>query len=100
MSDTIQIPEKPVRNFLPADFRIDTWDNLKPYYDELANRPIDSADALRNWLKDRSELESVISEDMGWRYIRMTRYTDNEEYSAALILFRIFSPISRHFLMN
>ncbi|MFM7859591.1 MAG: M3 family metallopeptidase, partial [Flammeovirgaceae bacterium] len=44
-------------------------------------RPIHSTSELRAWLKHRSELESVINEDIGWRYIRMTCYTDNEEYT-------------------
>ena len=35
---------------------------------------------LRNWFHDRSELESVIGEDLAWRYINMTCYTENEDY--------------------
>jgi oligoendopeptidase F len=35
---------------------------------------------LRKWFLDRSELESVLSEDLAWRYINMTCYTENEQY--------------------
>ena len=76
----IALPKRPERHFVSENFRIDTWDNLKPYYDNLVEREIGTADDLRAWLRDRSELESIISEDMGWRYIRMTTETDNESY--------------------
>lgn len=59
---------------------IEEWDDLKPYYEELEKRPVVNTEDLRQWFKDRSELESIISEDLGWRYIKMTRYTDSEEH--------------------
>ncbi len=84
---TVQIPARPERKFLPEDFKITTWEELKPYFDELLNREISNTSELRSWLQDRSELESVLSEDAGWRYIRMTRFTDNEEYNKAYMDF-------------
>ena len=83
MSAPLNIPSRPTRHFLPTDFKITTWDNLKSYFEDLVARPINSAADLEKWLSDRSELESVLSEDMGWRYIRMTCYTDNKEYNDA-----------------
>jgi len=80
MSATLQIPKRPKRKFIPEDFSITNFDKIKPYLDDLLNAEIGSLADLRNWLKDRSELESIISEDMGWRYIRMTCHTENEEY--------------------
>ncbi|MGE0773332.1 MAG: M3 family oligoendopeptidase [Cyclobacteriaceae bacterium] len=74
----ISIPVHPKRNFLPEDFSITHWDQLKPWFDELLNRPIESKADLTQWFSDRSELESVVSEDAGWRYIRMTCYTEDE----------------------
>jgi oligoendopeptidase F len=76
----VQIPKRPVRNFLPEQFNVVSWDVLKPYFDNLLERKINSTADLKTWSKDRSELESVISEDMAWRYIRMTCYTENKEY--------------------
>lgn len=69
--NTMQI-SRPQRQFLPADFAITTWEGLEPYFKELSARSIDSVAALKKWLQDRSELESLLEEDMGWRYIRMT----------------------------
>ncbi len=72
---------RPKRTFLPEDFIVADWNSLKPYFENLVSREVVDIHALRKWLSDRSELESVISEDMGWRYINMTCYTDNAAYS-------------------
>jgi oligoendopeptidase F len=72
--------QPPIRTFLPKAFQVSSWAQLKPFFDNLLNRSITSDQELRQWLRDRSELESVIAEDLGWRYINMTRFTDNEEY--------------------
>ena len=80
MSPALSIPKRPARQFLPEDFKITTWEALKPYFDRLLEVGLSSSGQLEKWLKDRSELESVISEEAGWRYIRMTCHTENEEY--------------------
>ncbi|MBS1635577.1 MAG: M3 family oligoendopeptidase [Bacteroidetes bacterium] len=67
------------RHYLSPDFKITSWDTLKPLLEELKNRSIQTADELLQWLKDHSELEAVISEDGAWRYIRMTCDTKNEQ---------------------
>ena len=72
---------RPKRTFLPEDFKVSDWNSLKPFFENLLSRELVDVQSLRKWLSDRSELESVISEDMGWRYIKMTCYTDNEEYA-------------------
>ncbi len=83
MSEVIEVPKRPTRKFLPESFATTSWDVLKPYFDNLLERKINSLDDLKKWFHDRSELESVISEDLGWRYIRMTCYTENKEYLKA-----------------
>src|SRR5690606_35143586 len=67
------------RTFLPADFKVTGWDSLKSYYENLLEREIHSVEDLRQWFKDRSELESVVDEDAAWRYIRMTCDTNDKE---------------------
>jgi oligoendopeptidase F len=67
------------RNFVKQDFRVTTWELLKPYFDDLLNRTLDSKEALEQWLKDGSELTAVVSEDMAWRYIKMTCDTANDD---------------------
>lgn len=66
------------RNFLPADFQVQSWENILPFYQNLLERKISNANDLRQWFRDRSELESMLSEDLAWRYIRMTCNTADE----------------------
>ncbi len=60
------------RHFVRSDFTVTTWELLKPYFDDLLSRKINSVSELEQWLRDNSELSAVVSEDMGWRYIKMT----------------------------
>lgn len=83
MAEVVEVLKRPARTFLPEEFKLTTWENLKPYFDTLLNRELKSVQDLHTWFHHRSELESVISEDMAWRYINMTCYTDNEAYSQA-----------------
>jgi oligoendopeptidase F len=75
---SLSIPTRPARTFLKESFQINNWSDLKPYFDALLERPLTSAEELKAWLRDRSELESAISEDLGWRYIKMTCYTEDK----------------------
>ncbi len=79
----IAIPERPIRKFVPEDFTVKDWAGLESFFQNLINREINSVEELKQWFKNRSELEAIIAEDAGWRYINMTCYTDNEEYSKA-----------------
>jgi len=74
------IPQRPTRKFLGEDFSLTTWKQLQPLYENLQERKLDSVEALRRWFLDRSELESFLSENFAWRYIRMTCDTSNTEY--------------------
>lgn len=67
------------RNYISKDFTITTWDKLEPYFSELEKRTINSVNELEKWLKDYNELGAVVSENMAWRYIKMTCDTANEE---------------------
>lgn len=80
MALALEIPTRPTRKFLPENFSVLSWDVLKPFFDNLLDRNLNSVGDLKKWFQDRSELESVIGEDMAWRYINMTCYTENEVY--------------------
>lgn len=75
------------RHFLPAGFSIQNWESLEPYFTELESRQIHSRADLEQWLRDASELEAAISEDVCWRQIRMTCDTDNKELEEAFTFF-------------
>ncbi|MBS3913781.1 MAG: M3 family oligoendopeptidase [Bacteroidetes bacterium] len=75
------------RQFLPKEWKITGKDDVIPYYDTLLSREISSIEALRSFLRDVSELDSAVSEDMAWRYIRMTCDTLNKEHEASYLTF-------------
>lgn len=77
MSYSADIKKLP-RHFLPADFTISSWDSLEPYFKNLEERAISTLPELEQWLKEASELEAAISEDVCWRQIRMTCDTENK----------------------
>lgn len=79
--------KKTPRRFLPEDFKLTTWENIQPYFEDLKTRELYSKENLLHWLKDISELEAVISEDACWRQINMTRDTTNKEYEEAFTYF-------------
>ena len=72
------IIQKSKRHFLDEHLKIEAWENLKPYFDDLISRDISQQVDFENWLKDRSELDAVLEEDLAWRYIRMSIETNNE----------------------
>ena len=78
---------KQPRHFLPEDFSVTDWQNLEPWFKALLDRPVDSAAALEKWLKDTSELESVVSEDACWRQIKMTCDTTDKTLEEAFVFF-------------
>ena len=73
--------------YLPSDLTINSWSDLHPFFEELSNRELNDVRELRKWLNDRSELEAVVQEDLGWRYIHQTCDTVSEEKRAALNFF-------------
>jgi len=75
------------RRFLPDKLKVNGWEALEPYFNQLLQRKIESKADLENWLKDRSELEAFISEDLAWRYVRMTCDTNNKELEQAYVFF-------------
>lgn len=75
------------RNYLPSELEIKNWEVLLPFFDELKNREILSKEDFLKFISDVSEVEAVISEDAGWRYIKMTVDTTNKEYQEAYTFF-------------
>ena len=73
--------------FLPADLVIRAWSDLQPFFEDLVNRQFNTLEQLRQWLSDRSEVEAVVQEDLGWRYIRQTCDTTSDEKRVALNFF-------------
>ena len=83
----ISIPEKKVRTFLPESINMDSWSDIEPFYKNLASRKINSANELKKWLVDNSELITAIQEHAGWLYIRMTCDTTDKKATDAYVFF-------------
>ena len=79
MKENISIPSRPKRNFAPENLNIDSWDKVEPLFENLFQRSINSKKELENWMRDRSELNSVMNEDLAWRYIKMNINTKDEK---------------------
>lgn len=52
--------------------KIKSWADLEPLFEKLYQAEIHDAESFEVWLKNLSDLESFISEDLAWRYIKMT----------------------------
>lgn len=70
--DTVMTPRPLQRYFLPKDFKLTVWSRLKPYYNDLLKRPINSVADLERWILDKSELDAFVGESFAWRYIKIT----------------------------
>ncbi|RZK34044.1 MAG: M3 family oligoendopeptidase, partial [Hymenobacter sp.] len=78
---------RPPRHYLPEEFYVTDWASLEPFFQELQTRALPDVAALEQWLLDRSELEAVLSEDLAWRYIRMTCDTQDESRAESFQFF-------------
>lgn len=76
-----------MRTYISPDFICDSWPKTEAYLKELVTRDWTTKAEFVQWLKDKSELEAVLEEDLAWRYIRMTIDTTDEEKSAAYRFF-------------
>ena len=69
------------RYFLPNDFVLSTWKDIVPYFNTLLSANFRSKEELITWLKNRSEVDAFLEENLAWRYIRMTIDTRIKELS-------------------
>jgi oligoendopeptidase F len=77
--EELVLPTRKARKFIGEEFNLDSWETVKPLIENLVAREINNAEDLKQWFTDRSELESYLSENMAWRYIKMTCDTASQE---------------------
>ena len=53
-SKTISIPKRPKRKFVSENLAVDSWEKIKPLFDDLVEREISSVEELERWMLDRS----------------------------------------------
>lgn len=83
MNDQEVLATPVTRNILPEDLKITGWGDLMGYFEELKNRSINSEEELEQWIRDLSELESFLSEETAWRYIKMNIDTKDKALEEA-----------------
>jgi oligoendopeptidase F len=67
------------RQFLPQDFKVTSWDAIKPFGDKLLERDISTREAFNQFLLDETEFSAVLGEEGTWRYIRNSTHTNDTE---------------------
>ncbi len=93
-NETPTLPQRHTRPFIGEEVKLTEWTDVQPFFDSLKNRSISDAADLRQWFLDRSELESYLSENFAWRYIRQTCDTADKSLVDALQFF--ISEIQPH----
>jgi oligoendopeptidase F len=83
MSKQEMLTTETERKILPENLEIKGWGDLLGYFDELKNRAINSDEELEQWIRDLSELESFLSEETAWRYIKMNIDTTDKALEEA-----------------
>ena len=78
--------QKLERQFVAANLKIE-WQEIEYYFKELLDREIESVESLKKWLKDRSELNAVLEEELAWRYIKMNIDTQDDVLQKAFQFF-------------
>lgn len=79
MAIAIQFLGKKTRRFVADNFVVTDWESLAPYFQTLAEAPLDTVEEVEQWLRMSSELSFVVDEEKAWRYIRMTCDTTSAE---------------------
>lgn len=75
------------RKYLPQNLKVEKWDSVESYFQELLNREINAKQDLDKWLHDLSELDAMLQEDICRRQINMTCDTNNKDYEEAFNYF-------------
>jgi len=73
------------RTFVPRDIDLDDWSQIEPLYADLADRSLDSPEALEQFLLDFSELSAVLSEEGSLRRIAQSCHTDDKEIEKSFL---------------
>ena len=56
------------RKYLPNEFKLTVWSKVRPYFNELLRRKIESVEDLEIWILNCNELIIVIHEEFEMRY--------------------------------
>ncbi len=75
------------RQFIRPDDVLDVWERIKPYFDQLCDRALETPEDVERWLIDYSELMAALAEVGTDRHVKMTCQTDDEARKKAFFDF-------------
>ncbi len=80
--------------YLPADFDVTDGDAVQGFLTGLLDCTVQSADDLLTLLLKVSDLQKALSDELSWRYIRMTVHADDDSFADAYNSFyaNVFAP--------
>ncbi len=82
MNNTDKLAPIPFK-YLPQGFDVTSADQVHGFLKDLTLRQPASPDELITLMEEYSELLKAVSDELSWRYIRMTVHADDESYSTA-----------------
>ncbi|MEI6312682.1 MAG: M3 family oligoendopeptidase [Bacteroidota bacterium] len=77
-NETMSLPQRDKRQFIPEDFEVNTWSDMEVYAQDLLNRNIQSLEDLQKLLLDSSEFDKITEEDARWRHVKTSVDTTDE----------------------
>ncbi|PKN79447.1 MAG: M3 family oligoendopeptidase [Candidatus Cloacimonetes bacterium HGW-Cloacimonetes-1] len=79
---------------IPAGFQIEALQDVKAYYEQITSTAPQNATELITLMEKSSDISAALSDELSWRYIRMTCHADDETFEKAYNDFysNIFAP--------
>ncbi len=69
------------RVYYSENFNVEEIENVKEELQKLLKKDIKNVEELEKYIDEYNELSAIVEEAMAWKYIKMTRFADQEEYS-------------------
>ncbi len=87
-----------IMEFYSNELKIDQWEIVKKELESLLEEKINSKEDLILFIEKKSEFDELISDEMAWRYIKMTCQADDESREKAYNEFfvNIISPMQSY----
>ncbi|WP_319370974.1 M3 family oligoendopeptidase [uncultured Ilyobacter sp.] len=69
------------RVYYSENFNVEEIENVKEELQKLLKKDLKNVEELEKYIDEYNELSAIVEEAMAWKYIKMTRFADQEEYS-------------------
>ncbi len=68
------------RTYYPENLDVTNWENVKKESEKLLEYKIETPEDVIKLIEISSEFTAILEQEMAWKYIKMTCYSDKEEY--------------------